>query len=112
MPDLEAAQWCVSIAKPDLVDAIGTARRRATLRRKGGQLEPDVLFVACDGGLSIRTSDAAMDIPATGAWSSPVSANGPALRRLAPKLAGPEVTVTYEDGRMVLNGTSVPAREV
>lgn len=104
------------IDKRDLVEAIGAARRRATLRRKGGGLEPDVLFVGCDvdgaPGLSIRTADAAMDVPGVGAWPSPISANGPALRRLAPKLAGLEIDVAYEEGRLVLNGTSVPAREV
>jgi hypothetical protein len=113
---MSATGWSVRIAKRDLVDAVGAARRRATLRRKGAGLEPDVLFVGCDldgeDALSIPSSDAAMDVPASGAWPSPISANGPALRRLAPKLTGPDVEIAYVEGRLPLNGTSVPAREV
>lgn len=112
MSELQACDWVMRIEKLDLVDAIGHARTRATLRRKGAGLEPDVFFTACDEGLSIRSSDAAMDIPASGTWVSPIRANGAALRRLAPKLAGPHVELSYEEGRMFLNGTSIPAREV
>lgn len=106
-----AQHWEMVINKADLVDAMGHARTRATLRRKGGGLEPDVMFVACAEGLSIRSSAAAMDIPAKGAWSSPITANGAALRRLAPKLSGPVIELSYESGRLMLNKTSVPARE-
>jgi len=104
-------RWTMRLEKRDLVHAIGHARTRATLRRKGSGFEPDVMFVACPGGLSIRSSGAAMDIPAEGAWVSPITANGAALRRLTPKLAGPVITLSYEAGRLKLNATSVPARE-
>src|SRR5690348_13779439 len=53
--------WNITIAKRDLIDAIGTARRRATLKRKGFELEKDVIFAASADGLSIRSSNAAMD---------------------------------------------------
>lgn len=112
MSEGDAHGWLMTIDKRDLVDAIGIARSRATLRRKGAGLEPDVVFVACGEGLSIRSSDAAYDVPATGIWTPPISANGAALRRLAPKLEGPAVELAYEEGRMLFNGTSVPAREV
>ncbi|HVI99429.1 MAG TPA: hypothetical protein VM657_10220 [Sphingomonas sp.] len=107
----ESQYWLMRVDKRDLVEAIGTARSRPTLRRKGGGFEPDVLLVACAEGLSVRSSNAAMDIPATGAWASPIVANGAMLRRLAPKLSGPAVELCYETGRLLLNGTSVPARE-
>lgn len=105
------AQWRVTVTKRDLVAAVGHARTRATLRRNGKGFEADVMLAKADGGLSIRSSYAAMDIPAEGAWGSPVMANGAALRRLAPKLGGPEVTITYVAGRLFLDSTSIPARE-
>ena len=111
MPESNACAWNVEINKSDLIDAIGTVRTRATLRRKETGLEADVMFVRCVDGISIRSSASAMDIPAKGSWVSPVSANGAALRRLTPKLAGPTITLRYETGRLLLNGTSLPARE-
>lgn len=104
--------WSISLSKRDLVDAIGQARTRATLRRKGAGFEPDVTFVACEDGISIRSSFAAMDVPAEGRWCSPVMANGAAIRRVAPKLEGPKISLRYESGRLYLNGTSLPAREI
>lgn len=104
-------EWGMSVEKADLVEAIGHARTRATLRRKGAGFEPDVTITACAEGLSIRSSAAAMDIPAEGVWCSPIMANGAALRRLAPKLAGPTIALRYDTGRLFINGTSVPARE-
>lgn len=105
------AEWRISVDKKDFVQAVTCARARATLRRGPGGSEREVMLVSRKGGLSVRSSHAAMDIPAHGRWSSPVLANGPALRRLAPKLSGPEVTLTYVAGRLFLNKTSLPARE-
>jgi len=59
----------------------------------------------------IRVGPARMDRLLKGTWTSPIFANGPALRRLAPKLQGPDVTLTYVTGRLFLDGTSIPARE-
>lgn len=111
MLESDTCEWSMEIDKRDLIDAIGMARTRATLRRKESGLEADIMFVKCADGISIRSSASAMDIPATGSWVSPISANGAALRRLAPKLAGPTVTLRYETGQLLLNGTSLPARE-
>ena len=69
--------WQITLAKADLIAAIGTARRRATLRRRGSGpgFEPWVILAAVSdalgGGLSIRSSDAAMDVPGEGRWPSP-----------------------------------------
>jgi hypothetical protein len=112
MPDQQPATWNMTILKRDLVDAIGTARRRATLRRKGIQLEKKVVFTASADGLSVRSSDAAMDIPASGIWASPIATNGAAIRRLAPALDGPEIQLSYCDGQLALNTTRLSAREV
>jgi hypothetical protein len=105
------ADWRMIVAKSDLVAAVGHARTRATLRRKGAGFEPDLTLASSDGQLSVRSSYAAMDITAEGSWASPIFANGAALRRLAPKLKGPDVTLTYVTGRLFLDGTSIPARE-
>jgi hypothetical protein len=104
--------WAVTIDKGDLVEAIGVARRRSTLRGNGFSLEADVVLAASADGLSVRSSNSAMDIPATGVWTSPIRANGAALRRLAPKLSGPAIELSYCDGQLALNRTRVPAAEV
>ena len=111
MPNDLVGRWEMTIAKADLVEAIGVARRRATLRRKGAGFEAEVMMVECPSGLSIRSSAAAMEVTGAGVWTSPIAANGPAMRRLAPKLGGPDVALRYADGRLFLNGTSIPARE-
>lgn len=105
-------RWEMALLKADLVDAVGVARRRATLRRKKAGLETEIVFAECSGGLSVRSSAALMDIEGSGVWTSPVAANGPALRRLVPKLSGTEVSLRYSAGRLLLNGTSIPAREL
>lgn len=106
------SEWCITVAKRDLVKAVNCARSRAALRRKGRSFERDVMLANCHGVLSIRSSHAAMDISAEGVWCSPIIANGPTLRRLAPKLTGPTVTLAYMTGRLFLDSTSIPAREV
>jgi hypothetical protein len=37
--------------------------------------------------------------------------HGLRLRRLAPKLQGPEITLTYVSGRLFLDNTNISARE-
>jgi hypothetical protein len=34
------------------------------------------------------------------------------MRRLAPTLEGDEITLTYEEGALILNTTRIPAREL
>lgn len=84
-------EWGMAIEKTDQVDAMGHAQTRATLRRNGGGFEPGLTFTACAEGLSIRSSAAAMAIPADLVF--PDYGDGPALRRLPPKLTGPQVTL-------------------
>jgi hypothetical protein len=104
--------WNMKVAKRDLIEAIGVARRRATLRGDGFSFEADVILSAGEDGLSVRSSNSAMDIPGSGVWASPIRANGAAMRRLAPKLSGSEVALSYADGQLALNQTRVPAGEV
>jgi hypothetical protein len=106
------ATWNMTVQKRDLVEAIGVARRRATLRGDGFNFESDVILSAGEDGLSVRSSNSAMDIPGSGVWSSPIRANGASMRRLAPKLSGPEIRLSYADGHLALNQTNVPAGEV
>ena len=115
MIESNAARWAMTIDKRDLVDAIGTARRRPTLRRVShgrGGFENLVVLASCENGLSVRSSNSAMDIPADGIWSSPIGVSGATLRQLASKLAGPTVELSYCDGQLALNQTRIPASEV
>lgn len=100
------------VAKRDLVAAIGHARTKATLRRNGNRYEADVVLCGCHDQLSVRSSHAAMDIRAEGVWASPVATSGPTMRRLASKLKGPTVALTYIARRLFLDSTSIPAREI
>jgi hypothetical protein len=105
--------WHMTVAKSDFVKAIRIARTRATLRSKGGiQVEHDLTLAACDGGLSVRSSFAAMDIEGDGEWISPVMAYAAMIRKVAPKLDGPTITLRYEPGKLYLNRTILPARDI
>ena len=104
--------WQSTLDKDDLLEAIGFVRTRSGLRIKGIKLEPDVLIIATSDGLSFRTAQLACDIPAHGAWPSPISANGAMLRRLAPKLSGPTIKLSYAANTLTLNTTQIPAREI
>lgn len=108
-----SAKWDITVAKRDFVEAINVARTKATLRGKGGiSVESEVMLTACPEGLSVRSSYAAMDIDGYGVWPSPVMVHGATLRKIAPKLQGEEITLSYEPGRLKLNGTSLTARDV
>ena len=107
--------WRMEVEQSDLVAAIGTARRRPTLRRVAGApggFEIDAFFSGWEFGLSIRSSESAMDIDGRGIWASPIRVNGAALRRLAPKLANGRVLIEFADGRLKIAGTEFPASEV
>jgi hypothetical protein len=103
--------WSVTVTKRDLVDAVRHARMRSTLRKVSGGFEDDVTLTGCPAGLSIRSNFAATDIPAAGTWPSPIMTHGATLRRLASKLAGPEIEIAFGDGHLLLNTTSLSARE-
>ncbi|MES2493112.1 MAG: hypothetical protein V4579_07535 [Pseudomonadota bacterium] len=84
-----------------------------TLRSKGGiKVERDLTFTACPGGVSVRSSYAAMDIEGEGEWISPVIVYAAAIRQVAPKLEGPTITLRYEPGKLYLNRTSFEARDI
>ena len=104
--------WTATVQKDDLLEAIGFVRTRAGLRIKGIKLEPDVLIMSTPDGLSFRTAQLACDIPAERNWPSPISAHGATLRKLAPKLSGPEITLKFADDALTLNSTRISAREV
>lgn len=104
--------WRAVIKKPDLLEAIGFVRTRAGLRVQGIKLEADVDIMSSDEGLSFRTANISYDCPAEREWPSPIRANGAVTRRLAPKLEGDEITLTYKAGALIVNTTRIPAREL
>lgn len=96
--------------RPGTISAIDRLGGRVEVKRqlKGDEAFPEAL----GGGLSLRSSDAAMDVPGEGSWPSLIRVQGAALRRLAPKLAGPFVTFTYADGQLAIGTTVLTATEV
>ena len=104
--------WKAVVARYDFLEAIGFVRTRAGLRVQGIKLEADVDIMSSEDGLSFRTANISYDCPAEREWPSPIRANGAVMRRLAPKLEGDEITMTYEEGALILNSTRIPAREL
>ena len=102
------AIWSVTVSKQDLVGAVGAPRKRDR-RRKSPEL---IIFAACENGLSVESGLSTAEIPASGNWHSPVAADSTSVRKLAPLLGGSEVQLSYRDGKLALNTTSIPAREV
>jgi len=96
----------------DFLEAIGFVRTRAGLRAQGIKMEADVDIMSSGNGLSFRTANISYDCPAEREWPSPIRANGAVMRRLAPKLEGERVTLTYAEGALILNSTRIPAREL
>ena len=104
--------WRAVVERDDFLEAIGFVRTRAGLKVQGIKLEAAVDIMASDEGLSFRTANISYDCPAERGWPSPIRANGAVMRRLALKLEGPQVIVTYEEGELILNATRIPAREL
>ena len=107
----ECPTWHMTIAKRDLIAALGMARTRATLRKKDGAFELYITLTAGPDGLSVRSSFAGMDIAGEGVWASPIMVPGAALKRIVPKAEGPMLRLGYADGRLSINQTWVSARE-
>ena len=87
MPEMQAASWVMWVEKAPFVAAINLARTRVALRRKGIMPEPDLVIIESRDGVSIRSSEIAIDVPARGVWVSPIAVNG----------------VTLEPGKIVVN---------
>ena len=87
-----------------LAAAISAGRKGARVRR--------VVLVVCEGGLAVRSGLRAAEIAGRGFWASPVAVAAGKLRQ-AVRRAGPgDVQLEYAKGRLMLNGQSLPAREI
>jgi hypothetical protein len=53
-----------------------------------------------------------IEVGVAGGWPSPIAVRRAMLRRLAPKLEGPDAVVRYRNGLLFLNSTGVDAREI
>ncbi len=106
--------WHMMLTKADLVLATSGARRVDTWRKRRADRAAFPLIIAAHpfGGLSFRSDDAAVHVPANGAWPSPIRVAGAVLWRLAPRLDGTMVTLVYADRQLVLGRTLLPAEEV
>jgi hypothetical protein len=112
MPERQAVSWVMWVEKAPFGAAINLARTRVALRCKGIRLEPDLVIIESRDGVSIRSSEIAIDVPARGVWVSPIAVNGAALRRLAPKLDGPDVVLSFDQGRLLVGSSYLRAREM
>ncbi len=107
-----APVWKMTVSKSDFVQAVKDATTSTTLRRKAkNKFEPEVTIAPCNGGVSVCSSYAEIDIGGKGSWPEAIIVGGASLRLLAPKLSGTEVVLIYSAGQMRLNGTILSARE-
>lgn len=105
--------WRMTLTKVDLVAACEGARAVATWRkRRADRRAFPLIIVAGPLGLSFRSADATFDVAARGDWPSPIRVAGAVLHALAPLLVGPEVTLVYADGQLVIGTTVLTAAEV
>lgn len=105
-------EWSVSVDRADVIEALKLVRTRVTLKRKGNEWERDVVLAGSDGILSIRSSHAAYDLPARGTWSSPILTSGAAFLKLAPKLEGSIIQISFASGVLTIGTTQYTAREL
>ena len=106
------ALWQVSVLRADLITGINATRYRPSRKTTIGRVKTEVLIAPTESGLSVRTHNRGMDIPAAGCWTSPIAVNGAWLKRLAPKLTGDTVDISYADGEIAFNQTRLTGREV
>lgn len=105
--------WQMTLRKTALVEATSDARKISTWRKRSSAARAFPLIIAAgEDGLSFRSSDAALDVPAQGTWPSPIRVPGAVLHALAPRLEGPQVTMVYADGKLVIGRTVIDAAEV
>lgn len=105
--------WHMTLSKVDLVAACNGARAVVTWRKRRADRKAfPLIIVAGSLGLSFRSDHATFDIVARGDWPSPIRVAGAVLHTLAPLLAGPEVTLVYADGQLVIGTTVLTAAEV
>lgn len=105
--------WTMTVKKRDLVDALDNARPIDVRRKRLAANKAFPLFITATAtGLSFRSQDAGVDIPATGTWPSPIRVAGAMLHALAPRLSGPAIVLAYADGQMTVGTTRFPATEV
>lgn len=105
MTDMSHGDWTATVDVTDLKAAVRLATGKSSLSRQSKCLTIE----ASEDGLKIGHSGLTSVISMNGVWPGPVYVDGPLLRRLAPKLAGPAVRLLFTGDALVLNTTRVPA---
>jgi hypothetical protein len=85
--------------------------RRALLRALG-RLEGRLVLTVCERGLSVRSRAGRVDLAGVGFWASPVSVAAGRLRRALACDYGGYAHLEFGKGRLMVNASCVPAREV
>ena len=93
------------VDRDSLAAAISAGRKGARVGR--------VVLVVCEGGLAVRSGLGSADIKGCGFWASPVAVEAGKLRQaLRRERRFDWVQLEYARGRLMLNGQSLPAREI
>ena len=86
-------------------------QRTALLRALAG-FEGRLVLTVCDLGLSIRSPAGRVEVAGTGFWASPLSLTAGRLRRALACDHGRFAQLEFANGRLMVNASSVPAREI
>ena len=109
-------QGCVlySLHLTGEVSAPGWSMRveRAELVRVLGALEGRLVLTVCERGLSMRSRAGRVDVAGIGFWASPVSVAAGRLRRALACDYGGCAHLEFGKGRLMVNASCAPAREV
>lgn len=84
----------------------------AALKRAVGPLEGRLVLSICECGLSIRSAAGRVEVAAAGFWASPLSVPAGRLRRALARDYGLDAHLEFFEGELMVNASTVPAREV
>jgi hypothetical protein len=97
--EVSAPGWSMRLERDALVQALGV-------------LEGRLVLTVCETGLSVRSRAGRVDLAGKGFWASPVSATASRLRRALACDYGGDAHLEFVKGRLMVNASSMPAREV
>ena len=104
--------WWMTVDRERLLAAIEAGVGPDHMKARRGRSAATLTLVVCERGLSVRSRTGGRDVPALGAWASPIVVSAARLRSQVAGLPGPDVHVEYSDGRLWVDWKTMKAREL
>jgi hypothetical protein len=102
--EVQFSGWSMRVGRDALIAAISAGRAGARVGR--------VVLVVCEGGLAVRSGLGSAEVAGRGFWASPVAVWAGQLRQALRREKEEWVQLEFGKGRLMVNGQSVPGREV